>query len=171
MEVGRRWRARCFCGAARVLVGSCVPGTERGSLYGNCRAACAADSRLAVVPPPLVGAALARAAYMAQPTRLVVFIYRPLAVPRRAGAIRAGCHALRDRVGLRERICAAVDEGLPVLIDFHRCDVETSNLAGRRTHYPCCTLLVLQLSRRAATGVEAGEGLDTAPACCPGARC
>ena len=55
---------------------------------------------------------------------------------------------LRDRVGLRERICAAVDVGLLILIDFHRCDVETPNLAGRRTHCPCCTLLLAALAPR-----------------------
>ena len=100
----------------------------------------------------LVGAALARAAYMAQPTLLATFIYCRLAVP--PGPEQSVRVAMPlDRAGLRERICAAVDEGLLFLIDFHRCDVETSDLAGRRTHYPCCTLLLqlLALAPRAGS--------------------
>ena len=50
-------------------------------------------------------------------------------------------------------ICAAVERTRAFLIDFHRCDVETSDLAGRRTHYPCCTLLLqlLALAPRAGS--------------------
>ena len=119
----------------------------------NCRTACALRGpRLAVVLPPSGRCACARGLYgSAYATRHIHL--SSFSRPAGPGAIRAGCHALRDRVGLRERICAAVERTRAVLIDFHRCDVETSDLAGRRTHYPCCTLLLqlLALAPRAGS--------------------
>ena len=136
-----------------MLVGSCVPGTERGSLYVTAAQRARCGDRGWLLCCLLVGAVLARAAYMAQPTRLATFIYRRLAVPPGPEQSVRVAMPCETGLGLRERICAAVDEGLPVLIDFHRCDVETSDLAGRRTHYPCCTLLLqlLALAPRAGS--------------------
>ena len=62
MEVGVSFqRMRLGGGGARVLVGSCVPGTERGSLYGTCHNVRAARSRVGCCAACLVGGAYARA--------------------------------------------------------------------------------------------------------------
>jgi hypothetical protein len=114
MEVGRRWRARCFCGAARVLVGSCVPGTERGSLYVTAaqRARCEV-SRLAVVLPPSGRCACARgiygSAYAARHIHLSSF-----SRSRRARSNPCGlpCPETGNWVGLRELFVRVLSRAL-----------------------------------------------------------
>ena len=170
MEVGRRWRARCFCGVTRVLVGSGAPATERGSLYGNCRAACALRvSRLAVVLPPSGRCACARGIYGVCPTRLVIFISRRAVADGLEQSVRV---RLSSRAELEPKWhCAAVFVRSAKAVThldlyFDRCG-RTALLAPTTV----LAALLLQPSRRASDSRCRRRSTHITRPCCPGARC
>ena len=159
MEVGRRWRARCFCGVTRVLVGSGAPATERGSLYGNCRAACALRvSRLAVVLPPSGRCACARGIYGVCPTRLVIFISRRAVADGLEQSVRVRLSSRAELepkwhcAGVFVRSAKAVTQ---LDLYFDRCG-RTALLAPPLSLLHCCCS-----PRAARATVVAGEGLHT----------
>ena len=129
-----------------------------------------ADSRLAVVPPPLVGAALARAAYIRRwPTRLVMFISRRAVADGLEQSVRV---RLSSRAELEPKWhCAGVFVRSAKAVThldlyFDRCG-RTALLAPTTV----LAALLLQPSRRASDSRCRRRSTHITRPCCPGAHC
>ena len=160
-------------GGVAVLTARCGRrASAGGSPWTGLGRPCAQRRTMAVVLPPRSGGVDRGYPFvlMAYATRSIVL---PASRCQRPGPVRAGCLLSSLCLVHCERIGTAALQRVTDLIDFYRCDVETSKLAlpPALSSLHCCCSPRSRAATRAKPHASAARVCCTAPQCCPGARC